>query len=118
MSIVLCLGYGLSVVHKLLAQLFLLCCGIPFIPVQQAFSIALADRAWARARWLSLGLDVGVATGVCHVHDPICTVLSASLATPRSMEAAASILFFPEVFLCQGVGIIQWLSKKDFWEEE
>lgn len=72
--------------------------------VGQGPVVVIGSRCWGSNRGVS-------------VHGPICTVLSASLATPRSMEAAASILFFPELFLCQGVSIIQWLSKKDFWEE-
>lgn len=52
--------------------------------------VVIGSRCWGSNRGVS-------------VHGPVCIVLSASLATPRSMEAAASILFFPELFMprCQ-----------------
>lgn len=72
----------------------------------------------AGARLLSLGVNVGVAVGYACVHTGMCAqVLSAGLATPSGVEAAASILFSSELFLCQGVGVIGWLSKKAFREE-
>lgn len=69
-----------------------------------------------QARWLSLGLDVGVATGVS-----LCMVLYAwsclqvwpLLEVWRLLPPYCSF----QNFLCQGVSIIQWLSKKGFWEE-
>lgn len=48
--------------------------------------VVIGSRCWGSNRGVSM-------------HGPVCIVLSASLATPRRMEATASILFFPELFM-------------------
>ena len=87
-----------------LAQLFLFCRGIPLILVQQAFPVTclvtLAHCAWARARrWLCV--NAGVAIGCVRAHRNACGVPSVGLASPRGAEAAASMLFFSELFSYQ-----------------
>ena len=119
MPIVLHLRHWPLTCAKPLAQLFLFC-GIPFILVQQAFPVTclvtLADCAWGQ----------GVVVGYQHwgsnraclgVHRNVCRGLSVSLATPRSVQGAASklfwTLFLPSVCVIKCI----WLSKKALWEE-
>lgn len=124
-------------VSKWLAQLFLFCCGIPFILVHQAFPITclvtLADRAWGRGQAVVIGYKCWGSNRVCLVFTGTYErVLSASLATPGGMEASASILpwtvFLPgcwcnkmcwvvkEVFLVRGMSRLSFaVTLREVW---